>query len=191
MNRPEESPELPANAAVSGADLAALVAGDQEAWRRAWPELQGVARGAIGDLIGSPDDRDDVVAIALGKLPRLAARCHDWHHLRCLVAVVAEYSAKHWNRARHAAIRDIKLTDSLDAEPREFTADDVWRRVDALLDLEVLIATLPPLRRELLHAHLVRGVSSAQLAVEKQLTADTVRWHIMKGMHHLRRQRTS
>lgn len=165
--------------------LTRLRAGEATAWRdafaRLWPRAHRVATAVLRDAhLG-----EDAAADALRAVAAAPHRVRSWPELEAFVLVTSRRRAISLQREAQAAKRGSGNVVALDniLEPTA-PADEVSV---AALDLAALLPRLDPLRRRIVEAHYLHGESSDEIGRALRLNPATVRSHLLRALHQLRR----
>jgi RNA polymerase sigma-70 factor (ECF subfamily) len=169
--------------------IAAMARGDQAALRTLHgltvTKLFGMARRILKD----PADVEEVVCDAYLHAWRTAAqyRCHRGSVVAWLMIICRNRAI---DRFRNNAVglrgRDGARSDELaDAQPSPLERLLMLEREHAV---QRAVAELPPLRRELLALAFFRGLTHPEIAADTRLALGTVKSHLRRAMHVLRKR---
>jgi RNA polymerase sigma factor (sigma-70 family) len=155
-------------------------------WRKAFTHLWPVACRAARRLLANQADVEDIAATALAHYAQLPARPANLDESGALVAVIARRAAiAHWRR------QTTRKRSSEETIPLHLLAESELPGETASLgqahDMEQLLQTLPPLRRQIICEHFLEGRNSTEIGERLGLNPITVRSHLLRAMQELRK----
>jgi RNA polymerase sigma-70 factor, ECF subfamily len=182
MSSPDEFQAPPA--------LSALHAGEPRAWQQAFGMLWGTVLRVTRRQLPDAGEAEEVAAQALQET-RLAARAtQSWEEIMALAIVIARRRAISRVRSLAAIKRQPGSTVSLDGEVQAEVGEAPQYAALRALDVQAILAPLPPSQRELLQDYFLEGMTSEEVAHKRGVPATTVRSQIMRLLAQLRdRQR--
>ncbi len=180
--------------------LDALRRGDPAAWRITYRGQWKRAWTAAAKYLRDPRDREEVASHALQQLHTQLANLENMAHLDAMVIVLAQ-------RRAISLLRELTAHKRADVSPTSL--DDLTGGIEAArlapahpllppdhgspaeaatrrLDLQDLLAQLPPSDRQLLHAYFVEDRSSAEIAATTGTNANTLRSRVLRLLADLR-----
>jgi len=171
--------------------LGDLHAGDPAAWRQAFTLLWGpVVRAARGQL-NDAGEAEEAAAQALHETRQAVATTRSWSEVGALAVVIARRRAISRSRSLAALKRQPEALvplDSLEAadadEPPQYAALRI-------LDVQAILAGLPPAQRGLLQEYFLEGLTSDEVARKRGVPAATVRSQVMRLLAQLREREQS
>jgi RNA polymerase sigma factor (sigma-70 family) len=166
--------------------LDALHAGDPAAWQQAFTQLWGPVVRAARRQLNDAGEAEEAAAQALHETRQAAGTTRSWAEVGALAVVIARRRAISRSRALAARKRQpgaVVLLDSLEAaeagEPPQYAALRI-------LDVQAILAGLPPAQRELLQEYFLAGLTSDEVARKRGVPAATVRSQVMRLLAQLR-----
>jgi RNA polymerase sigma-70 factor, ECF subfamily len=167
---------------VSEADPASV----DRSWRTAFSHLWPVACRAARRLLANQADVEDIASTALAHYAQLPARPANLDESGALVAVIARRAAiAHWRR------QSARKRSREEAVPLHLLAEGELPVDTASLgrahDLERLLQSLSPLRRQIIREHFLEGRNSTEIGERLDLNPATVRSHLLRAMQELRK----
>ena len=159
-----------------------LVVGDHAALRQVFDEYGPTVLGLARKLVGS--DAEDLTQQVFLDAWRSRARFDpEKGSLGAWLTGITRFKAiDHWRASGRRPSVPVA-----DAGLYEASASDVDRVVDQLV-LTRALATLPPVRRQLLELGFYHGLSHAEIAEKTELPLGTVKSHMRRGLEALQRE---
>jgi RNA polymerase sigma factor (sigma-70 family) len=166
--------------------LGALHAGDPAAWRQAFTQLWGPVVRAARRQLNDAGEAEEAAAQALHETRQAVATTRSWSEVGALAVVIARRRAISRSRSLAALKRQpgtqVPL-DSLEAADAEEPPQYAAARV---LDVQAILAGLPPAQRGLLQEYFLAGLTSEEVARKRGVPAATVRSQVMRLLAQLR-----
>ncbi|HVU23728.1 MAG TPA: sigma-70 family RNA polymerase sigma factor [Opitutus sp.] len=163
--------------------LGRLQAGDQLAWREAYRTLWPIAIRTISRRIFSQTVAEDLAQETLTIVHHQINKMTDERHIRVMTVTIAHRRTSHFLRDETAARRDRRQQVDLDAAAEVVAAIP---QAQAAIDLEIALANLDPLDRDLLEGHFLAGLKSHELANRHNLNPNTVRSRMKRSIDRLK-----
>lgn len=158
----------------------------EKSWRETFGHLWPVACRAARRLLANPADVEDIAATAISQYAQLPARPANLDESGALVAVIARRTAIAFWRKQNALKRGAEPPAPLHLlEERDLPAPPVAPGIEH--DLAALLATLPPLRRQIVREHFLEGRNSTEIGERHNINPATVRSHLLRAMQELRK----
>jgi RNA polymerase sigma factor (sigma-70 family) len=166
--------------------LAALHAGDPQAWREAFGLLWGAVQRAARRQLADAGEAEEVAAQALQETRLAVGTTRSWDEVGALAVVIARRRAISRGRALAALKRQPESVVSLDREEAAEIGEPPQYAALRALDVQAVLASLPPAQRELLQDYFLAGLTSEEVAQKRGVPAVTVRSQVMRLLAHLR-----
>lgn len=168
--------------------LVALHAGDPAAWQQAFTLLWGPVVRAARRQLNDAGEAEEAAAQALHEVRRAVATTRSWAEVGALAVVIARRRAISRSRSLAALKRQPGTLVSLDCSEAEGEGEPPQYAALRTLDVQTILATLPPGQRDLLREYFLEGLTSEEVARKRGVPASTVRSQVMRLLAQLQAQ---
>jgi RNA polymerase sigma-70 factor (ECF subfamily) len=164
------------------AGLAGDAGAHRELLERLSRQLRGYYRGQLDRIRCGPIEAEDLVQEALIAIHTRRHTYDPSQPFTPWVYAIARYKFVDYLRRTHPSLQDLPIEDV-----KEMTSRDDQGQVESTLDLEKLMAELPPKMREAIQAVKLDGLSVSEAAARSGMSESNVKVSVHRGLKAMAR----